>query len=259
MIPTFSIGGLTLPTHDVFVLAGVLVAVAIFALETRRRRASDPRLVWVVLGAVITGGLFARLSTGWQYLIGTGDPTVPGLWLEGGRSILGGLAGAYVGAVVTKRLVGYERRTGDLFAPAIAAGMAVGRIGCFLTEQVGTPTSLPWGITVDPSIAAAMPFCPSCALGVSMHPSFLYEIAFHLVMLGVLVALRSRPLPEGELFKIYLLAYGSFRFLVEFVRDNRPMLGPFSGSQIFLLATLPLLIVYFLRRARLGTYRAVAA
>ncbi|HUO46398.1 MAG TPA: prolipoprotein diacylglyceryl transferase family protein [Acidimicrobiia bacterium] len=259
MVPTFPIGGLTLPTHDVFVLAGVLVAVGIFALETRRRKAFDPRLVWVVLGAVISGGLFARLSTGWQYLAGAPDPTVPGLWMEGGRSILGGLAGAYLGAVVTKRLVGYERRTGDLFAPAVAAGMAVGRVGCFLTEQVGTPTSLPWGITVEPATAAAMPFCPSCALGVAMHPSFLYEIAFHLAMLGVLVALRSRYLPEGELFKIYLVAYGSFRFLVEFVRDNRPLLGPFSGSQIFLLVTLPLLIGYFLRRSRLGTYRAVAA
>ncbi len=259
MVPTLPLGGLTLPTHDVFVLAGVLVAVVIFMLETRRRDASDPRLVWVVLGAVITGGIFARLSTGWQYLVASDRPQITGLWLEGGRSILGGLAGAYLGAVATKRLVGYERKTGDLFAPAVATGMAVGRIGCFLTEQVGTPTSLPWGIVVDPATAAAMPYCPSCALGVAMHPSFLYEIAFHLLMLGVLVGLRSRSLPAGELFKIYLLAYGLFRFLVEFVRDNRPLIGPLSGSQAFLIVTLPFLIGYFLRRVRVGGYRTVPA
>lgn len=257
MHPFFHVGSLALPTHDVFVLAGVLVAVLVFAIETRRRKASDPLLVWVVLGAVITGGLFARLSTGWQYLAESPDPSLVGLWMEGGRSILGGLAGAYFGAVLTKRLVGYKRKTGDLFAPAVAAGMAVGRVGCFLTEQIGTPTSLPWGISVSPETAAAMPFCPSCALGVPMHPSFLYEIGFHLVMLGVLIGLRHKSLPEGDLFKIYLLAYGLFRFLVEFVRDGRTMFGPFSGSQIFLLATLPLLIGYFLRRV--GTYRTVTA
>jgi prolipoprotein diacylglyceryltransferase len=80
-----------------------------------------------------------------------------------------------------------------------------------------------------------------------MHPSFLYEIGFHLVMLGVLLALRSRPRREGDLFKLYLLSYGLFRFAVEFVRDNRPLLGPLSGSQVFLLVTVPLLAWYFLR------------
>lgn len=259
MLPILRVGDLTLPTHDIFVLAGVVTAVVVFALETRRRRAGDPRLVWVVLGAVITGGLFARLSTGWQYLANADDPSLMGLWLEGGRSFLGGLAGAYFGAVVTKRLVGYKAKTGDLFAPSVAAGMAVGRVGCFLTEQIGTPTSLPWGITVSPETAAAMPYCPSCALGVPMHPSFLYEIGFHLVMLGVLVSLRRRPLPAGELFKIYLLAYGVFRFLVEFIRDGRLMIGPFTGSQIFLLVTLPLLFTYFGRRLHIGTYRTAPA
>lgn len=259
MVPTLQVGGLTLPTHDTFVLLGVLVALGIFAWETRRRHASDPRLVWVVLGAVITGGIFARLSTGWQYWLGSDTPTLTGLFLEGGRSILGGLAGAYLGAVATKRLVGYRRSTGDLFAPAVAVGMAVGRVGCFLTEQVGTPTSLPWGITVDPETAAAMPYCPSCALGVAMHPSFLYEIAFHLVMLGVLLALRTQPRPEGDLFKIYLLSYGIFRFAVEFVRDNRPLVGPLSGSQVFLLLTVPLLAWYFLRPSRTQTLRTAPA
>jgi phosphatidylglycerol:prolipoprotein diacylglycerol transferase len=260
MLPVlFRLGDYPVGTHDFFVLAGVLVAVGVFSVETRRRRQGDLRLAWVVLGALITGGLFARLSTGWRYLAGAADPSLPGLWLEGGRSILGGLAGAYLGALVTKRIVGYRASTGDLFAPAVAAGMAVGRVGCFLTEQVGTPTSMPWGITVRPEIASTMPYCPHCALGVPMHPSFLYEIGFHLVMLIVLLRLRHRSLPAGELFKIYLFAYGAFRFLVEFVRDNPPLAGPLSGSQMFLLVTLPLLGWYFLRRVRLGVYREVTA
>lgn len=260
MIPVlFHLGPVPIGTHDFFVAAGVAVAVAVFVLEARRRRMTDRRLVWVVLGAVITGGLFARASTAWRYLAADPEPTLVGAWLYGGRSVLGGLAGAYLGAVVTKRLVGYQRKTGDLFAPAVALGLAVGRVGCFLTEQIGTPTSLPWGITVSPETAAAMPYCPNCALGVPLHPSFLYEILFHLAMFGLLLRLRRRDLPDGELFKIFLLAYALFRFVVEFVRGNPPLVGPLSGSQVFLLLTLPLLAVYFLTRARRGLYRAVAA
>lgn len=258
MLPVlFHLGSVPVGTHDFFVLLGVAGAVAVFVAETRRRSIRDERLVWVVLGALVTGGLFARLSTAWRYLAAAPEPGLLGAWLYGGRSVLGGLAGAYLGVVVTKRIVGYRSSTGDLFAPAVALGLAVGRVGCFLTEQIGTPTSFPWGLTVSPETAAAMPYCPHCAAGVPLHPSFLYEIVFHLVMFGVLMRLRHRPLPEGDRFKLFLLAYGMFRFLVEFVRANPPLVGPLSGSQVFLMFTVPLLALYFLRGARAGAYRLV--
>jgi len=60
-------------------------------------------------------------------------------WLYGNRSILGGLVGAWIGVHVAKKIVGYRVRTGDLFAPAVALGMAIGRVGCLLTELPGTP------------------------------------------------------------------------------------------------------------------------
>jgi len=243
----WQVAGFGIPTHDFFVGLGVTAAVAIFIWEARRRSRLNEKLVWVVFGALITGGLFARLSTGWKYWSGTEDPTLPGLWMQGGRSVLGGLAGAYLGVLITKRLVGYQSSTGDLFVPGLALGMAIGRIGCFLTEQIGTPTSLPWGITLAPDVAAQMPYCPSCALGVPLHPSFIYEILFHAVAFVVVLAWRGRVQPEGSLFKFYLLSYGIFRFLIEFVRGNPPMAGPFSGSQLFLLVTLPLLAWWMLR------------
>ena len=255
----FHLGGFDIPTHDFFVVLGVLVAVAVFGLEVARRGVGDRRLGWVVAGAILTGAIFARISTAWKYLAAEPDPSLFGLWLHGGKSVLGGLAGAYIGAVATKRLVGYRSHTGDLFAPAVALGMAVGRVGCFLTEQLGTPTSLPWGIEVSPATAATMPFCPQCSLGVRLHPSFAYEITFLLVLFGVLVALRHRHLPDGELFKIFLAAYATFRLLIEFVRGNPAMLGPFSGSQVFLMLTMPLLVLHFVAQARRGAYRMATA
>ena len=172
--------------------------------------------------------------------------------------MLGGLAGAYAGAVVAKKIVGYKASTGELFAPAVAAGMAVGRIGCFLTEQIGTATTLPWGITLSPAVAATVPNCPQCIGGTAMHPSFLYEILFHTVALIVLWATRDR-LAAGQSFKLYLLGYGIFRLAVEFVRGNPDMALGLSGSQLFLLVTLPPLAWAVTRGSSLRRHQTLEA
>jgi prolipoprotein diacylglyceryltransferase len=246
MHPTLiRIGSVEIGTHDVFVVLGAVVAVLVFRHENRRRGVDDPRLWTIAAGAMLTGAVFAKLGTGWRYLAENPEPSLVGLWVHGGKSVLGGLAGAYVGALVTKRLIGYPHRTGDLFAPAVALGIAVGRIGCFLTEPIGTPTSMPWGITVSPEVGAQIPNCPQCATGVPLHPSFLYEIAALLGLYALLRLLQPRIDVPGELFKLFLLGYGSFRFAVEFVRGNDTFALGLSGSQVFLLMTMPLLFGYF--------------
>jgi phosphatidylglycerol:prolipoprotein diacylglycerol transferase len=249
MLPVlFHFGPFPVPTHDFFVLLGVIAASIVLFLEAGRRAMVSEKLLWVAMGALLSGALAAKLSTGWRYLAVSPNPSAWGLILHGGKSVLGGLAGAYLGAVLTKRLVGYRQSTGDLFAPAVAAGMAVGRWGCFLTEQIGTPTSLPWGIRLDAGLAARIPNCPQCAPGVAMHPSFLYEILFHALMFGLLLWLRPRVHVRGELFKIYLACYAVFRFAVEFVRGNPTMWAGLSGSQLFLVPSTALLALYFWRQ-----------
>jgi prolipoprotein diacylglyceryltransferase len=256
MVPVlFRVGGLEVGTHETFVVIGAVVAVTVFWWEARRRRLRDPRLWTIAAGSLLAGAVFAKLGTGWQYLADDTDPSLVGLWLHGGKSVLGGLAGAYFGVLVTKRLVGYTHKTGDLFAPAAAVGIAVGRIGCFLTEPVGTPTSLPWGIAVSPEAAERMPTCTYCTAGVPMHPSLLYEIAALLVIIGLLHWLRPRLTVPGELFKVFLVTYGTFRFFVEFVRDHETFVLGLTGSQIFLQVTLPLLYAYFGRQLIRHAYR----
>lgn len=257
MLPyLFQIGPLRVPTHGFFVLAGVVVATVVFIYEARRRRMLDERLFGVIAGTLFCGAIGAKLSTVWMYVELAPQPSLVGALVEGGKSILGGLAGAYVGAVLFKALLGYRERTGDLFAPAVALGMAVGRVGCLLTEQIGTPTNAPWGVLLSAEMAAAVPNCPYCAPGVRLHPSFAYEIAFHLAMFGLLWWwLRPRVFVKGELLKIYLLAYALFRFLVEFVRGNEVVWEGLTRSQLFLIPSTLLLVLYFLRQWRRGVYR----
>ena len=247
MHPTlFHAGPFAVSSHAFFVLLGVLAAGVVFHAEAGRRGMMSEQLLWVVAGALVGGAIGAKLAVVWRYVAVTGDSSLVGLALRGGRSILGGLTGAYVGAVIAKRFVGYTRRTGDVFAPAVALAMANGRVGCLLTEQVGTPTGLPWGIRLTPAAAARIPNCPAYCATAAMHPSFAYEIAFHALMFVALWRwLRPRVRAEGDLFKIYLLCYAVFRFFVEFVRGNEVVWQGLTRSQLFLIPSTLLLLWYF--------------
>ncbi|MFI7027830.1 prolipoprotein diacylglyceryl transferase [Microbispora rosea] len=237
MLEQLRFGGVSVPTHAFFVGLGVILASVVFVLEARRRGALREESLVAVTGALVGGALGMRLS-GWAEHL---DPALnPGLveaWMFGARSILGGLTGAYVGVLVAKRLIGYRERTGDLFAPAVALGMAVGRIGCFLTEAPGRPTSLPWGVHAP----ATVPECPGCVSGQAMHPSYLYETVFQLAAFGALLWARSRVDRPGELFTLYLGAYAVFRFLVEFTRANETVWLDLTRPQWFLVPGLMLL------------------
>lgn len=145
-----------LQSHELFVALGVLVAATVIFIEARRRGHTDERLLHVVLGAVLGGALFMPLGTWLQHLSLRDNASLAEQWLYGNRSILGGLVGAWLGVHVAKRLTGYTLRTGDLFAPAVALGMAVGRIGCLLTEKPGTATGGGWGITLNATQAACV-------------------------------------------------------------------------------------------------------
>lgn len=248
MIPTL----FGLDTHMLFVGLGALAAIVVFVAQARRGGQIDPDLAYVVTGALVGGAIFMRLGTWLQHLDLRANAGLVEQWAYGNRSILGGLVGAWLGVHVAKWLTGYAVRTGDLFAPAVAAGMAIGRFGCFFTERPGTPTGGGWGVTLDVDAAARL----GAPAGVGLHPSFLYEIAFHALAFVVLVtwARRQRFAP-GETFTLYVAAYGVFRFLVEFVRGNEVVWHGLTRPQLFLAVTVPIVLARLLWLAHSGRLR----
>ena len=209
--------------HGTCVAAGVVAGAAVFLQEVRRRDLADERLLVVVAG-VLVGGAIGMRAAGLVRLLDAGGPTLLAeAWTQGAKSVLGGLAGAYAGALAGKRLAGYRERTGALFAPAVALGLAVGRVGCFLTEPVGRPTDLPWALR-------------------GAHPSFLYEIAFHLLAFVLLVRWRDRLVDTADLLVGYLAAYAVFRLGVETTRTNDVLALGLTGSQWVAVLVLPLLL-----------------
>ncbi|OBG80576.1 prolipoprotein diacylglyceryl transferase [Mycobacterium sp. E3305] len=253
MVPHWRIGSVMLPMHGVFVALGVLAAAVVFIAEARRRGGVNEQSLVAVTGALVGGAVGMRLS-GWaEHLDLRLNPTMLQAWEFGSRSILGGLLGAYLGVLIAKRLGGYTGKTGDLFAPAVALGMAIGRVGCHLTEAPGRPTNLPWGVHAP----AGVPKCPGCLTGAAMHPSFLYEIAFQLAAFAVLLWLRNRVSHPGELFVLYVAGYAVFRFFVEFFRANETVWLGLTRPQWFLLPSLLVIAVRLRVGYRRGYYDAV--
>ena len=263
MYPTLvQAGPFAIGTHDAFSILALAVGLGIYYRALRRRGMLDERIVLISMAVILGGVVGARTITAWENTdeiraaIEAGAP-LSWIVLHGNKSILGALAGGFLAGVLAKRALGYTRSTGDNYVLAIAIATAVGRVGCFLSElPLGTPTDLPWGMTVDLDAAAAFARCPGCET--AMHPSMLYEIVFNLVAAVMIVRFGRRIPVNGDLLKLYLLAAFTFRFLVEFVRANEVQFLDLTGPQIVLIPLLGWLGAHFVRSYRERTWRVPA-
>jgi phosphatidylglycerol:prolipoprotein diacylglycerol transferase len=143
-------------------------------------------------------------------------------------------------------------QSGDLFAPGIALGYMVGRLGCFMAGCCyGKPTQVAWAVTFTDPAAAMNVGTP---LGVPLHPTQLYESLAGLVILVILLATERRGVPyAGRTFWRFVFLYGVSRFVIEYFRgDDRGMAGMFSTSQLISLVLVPLsvLMLWWLRSGR---------
>ncbi len=142
-------------------------------------------------------------------------------WFSNGKTILLGLVGGYLGVEAAKWSMQIETKTGDSFAVPVAAAVAVGRLGCFSASCCyGSPTTVPWAVVfpqVDP---------------LPRHPTQLYESAFHLTCaLGLAVCIRQ-GLFQGQLIKLYIVAYAAYRFVSEFIRPEARQWQGLTGYQL---------------------------
>jgi phosphatidylglycerol:prolipoprotein diacylglycerol transferase len=120
--------------------------------------------------------------------------------------------------------------TADLFAPGLALGHGIGRLGCFAAGCCwGKPTHVPWAVTfTSPDTTTGVP------LGVPLHPTQLYEALAEGIICLVLLAAFRRAHKDGSIIGLYLVLYGMVRFGVEFLRmhdSSNPLGGPFTLEQ----------------------------
>jgi len=215
-------------------LAGIVVSIFLWARMARR----DERLILIYVAALVGAFLGAKLvylaAEGWLHWHDSNRWLV----LATGKSILGGLLGGYLGVEMAKRLVGYTGVTGDWFAVVAPLGIVVGRIGCMLHGCcLGRPCPPGWFAVMD-------------VHGIARCPAAQVELTFNGLALAAILWLRWRRKWPGQLFHLYLITYGAFRFVHEFWRETPSILGPLSGYQIAALGVLALGAAGFIVRQR---------
>jgi phosphatidylglycerol:prolipoprotein diacylglycerol transferase len=207
----------------------------------------DDLIFYAMLGVILGGRIGYVLIYGLGYW--ADDPWYPIKIWEGGMAFHGGLLGVVVAIALFARSRG--KRIADVFdftAPLPGIGLFAGRIGNFINGELwGRETTVPWGFRVD---------------GEVRHASQLYEAFLEgIVLFAVLWWFTSRPRPRLAPSGLFLVLYGSARFLIEFVRVPDEQLGYLAGDWLtmgqvlslpMILAGVALLVFAYRRRAPSG-------
>ena len=215
-----SIGSFFLPTYGTLVAIGFLTALWItLRLARRAGLPSEPitnLAIYCALAGLLGAKLFMILFDFKEYWANPGSIFTLST-LQAAGVYQGGLLLAVITAIVymrRNRLPALE--TCDVFSPGIAAGHAIGRVGCFAAGCCwGIECHLPWAVTFKNPDAASLVGVP---LGVPLHPTQLYESFAEALIFWFLYRRINRPHATGEIIGLYLVLYSTVRFLVEFVR-----------------------------------------
>ncbi|MDL2235805.1 prolipoprotein diacylglyceryl transferase [Christensenellaceae bacterium OttesenSCG-928-L17] len=209
-----------IPAYAFFVGLGILAGLTYYFINLRRGGGVSEGAIKIVAAALIFGMIGSKIpllfeGRSWEQILL-------------GKSIIGGLIGGAFGVILIKKLFNIKQKLGNVIAPSIALGMAVGRIGCFLNGCCyGIVAN--WGVDFSD--------------GHLRIPTQLFEIAFHSIAFGILVYLQPKASRPGILFKSYLLAYFIFRFAIEFIRDNPTVWLGMSIYQIICILGIIYLII----------------
>ena len=216
-----ALGPIKIHWYGLTYLAGLTFAWWLAVRKTARpgcalqRGQIDDLIFYAALGVVLGGRLGYTIFYGWDKVMD--DPA----WLlrvwQGGMSFHGGL----IGVIVAMYLFARSRKIaiGDLLdfvAPLTPVGLALGRLGNFIGQELwGRPTDVPW----------AMVF-PNDPLQLARHPSQLYQFALEgMLLFFILLWFSAKPRPRWAVSGLFCLGYGCLRFVAEFFREPDQHLG----------------------------------
>jgi phosphatidylglycerol:prolipoprotein diacylglycerol transferase len=206
----------------------------------------------IFIGALIGMATGAKLGYALAEGFWIGDAPVmsAAFWLQAfsGKTVTGGLLGAYLGVEFAKRRVGHTEPTGDTFAVIAPLSLMLGRVGCLFGGCC-------LGVAMEPAW-----FTVADAHGIARWPAVWVEFAFNALFFAFAIGwtrrrrhasgASDRDRWRGQLFHVYLIAYGAFRLAHEFVRDTPRIAAGLSGYQLLSIAILALGAIRFAQRQR---------
>jgi phosphatidylglycerol:prolipoprotein diacylglycerol transferase len=231
----FSLFGISIRWYAIFILTGIIVSILVIQ-ELARRRGMNPEFVldvapWVVLGAIVGARLYYVVLR-WDFFVDHPDEAIN--VRLGGLTIHGALAAGIGLFYLFCRRRGYRFLAwADIVIAAVPIGQAIGRWGNWANQEAfGTPTDLPWAVTIDPARRPA-----GDEQYATYHPTFLYEGILNLAIAAFLIwiVLRmptSRWWREGDVLWVYLLLYGIARLIIETFRTDSLYIGPIKAAHL---------------------------
>jgi phosphatidylglycerol:prolipoprotein diacylglycerol transferase len=216
----FRIGNFPINTYGVLLalafLAALLVAARLGARDGLPRERIYDLGLWMLLAALV-GSKVLMLWTEPSY---AENPLhlISLDFLRSGGVFYGGMIGASLTGYFLARHYGLAWwKTADAFAPGVALGQAIGRLGCFAAGCCwGKPTQLPWGVRFT-ALGHEITGVP---IDVHLHPTQLYESAATLIIFFFLIRLHRRKRFSGQVILFYAVLYSTTRFSIEFLRDD---------------------------------------
>ena len=210
------LGPFPLRAYALCIILGVVAAVVIgerrwVARGGTRGVVADVATIAVPFG-IVGARVYHVITSPAPYL----DDPVRALFVwQGGLGIPGGIAGGFLAAYVLCRRRGVSRTAfADAVAPGVVVAQAIGRLGNWFNQELfGRPTTLPWGLEIDPDNADAV------VGAMAYHPTFLYELLWNLGVAALLIwADRRWRLGGGRVFALYVAAYATGRIWIEALR-----------------------------------------
>jgi phosphatidylglycerol---prolipoprotein diacylglyceryl transferase len=253
----FHIGHFSLPTYGFLVATGVVVGL-IVSVRMARRQGIDPEKTWnlgilVVLFGIL-GAKVLLIVNDWGYYMAHPGEIFSMYTLQAGGVFSGGFLAALGVAIwyVHKHRMP-PLATCDAFAPGLALGHAIGRVGCFAAGCCwGKPTSAPWGVTFTNQLANTWVGTP---LHVPLEPTQLFESAVELANFFILYWLIRHKKFDGQVIGAYMFLYGFARYFLEFLRDDpgRGIVfgGAMTGTQLISILLVIAGGILWIRRAPL--------
>jgi phosphatidylglycerol---prolipoprotein diacylglyceryl transferase len=227
----FHIGRFFLPTYGFLVATGVLLGLWI-SVRNSARQGIDPDKAWnfgiLVVLAGIVGSKVLYVIYEWNHSYVTWRDIFSLNTLQSGGVFSGGLIGALLAAAWYIRKEHLPAlATCDAFAPGLAIGHAIGRLGCFAAGCCyGKPTHAWWGVTFRNPVANQLVGTP---LNEALEPTQLFEFAVELANFFLLMWMLKRKKFDGQVFGAYLVLYGVARFFIEFLRGDPGRGSVFGG------------------------------
>jgi phosphatidylglycerol:prolipoprotein diacylglycerol transferase len=235
----FRIGTFEITSFGVLVAVAALVGLWLYGRELAR--SGLPREGADAATAGVIGGLIGAKLLWTIEFMGTA-PVTDLLFSRGGLSWFGGL----LGGVATGLWMLRRKRLPLVPAlaaatPALAAGHAIGRVGCFMVgDDYGRPSDLPWAVAFPEGLPPT---------SVPVHPTQLYETLALAVVLWLLLRWRRSGVADATVLGRYFVLAGSIRFAIEFVRVNRQIAGRLTLAHL-ISASVVIVGIVFLTRVR---------